>query len=68
MNIKQVFEKLWQDPKYLRLHARKDAALRAAILAEAYKDPEDRQAKANAAAKRAVRALGKYEDAALAAA
>ena len=60
-----VFAALWNDAKYLRLHERKDAAIRAAHLADFYKTDA---AKANRAVKRALRALQAYEDRALAAA
>jgi hypothetical protein len=62
-----VFAALWTQPKYLRLHARKDVALRAVTLAEFYRASDAERAKLDAAAKRALRALQKYEDAALAA-
>lgn len=63
----RVYELLAKDPAYLRLDARKDAALRAWTLAEhAYlvtKRAQDREAmvRAETNAKRVLRALYKYE-------
>ncbi len=58
-----VFASLWSDPKYVRLHARKDKLGRAWNVADARKEPQ-----AAAAEKRfmaAIRRVQKYEDAAL---
>jgi len=63
-----VFASLWTDAKYLRLQARKDAAIRAVVRAMNYRVAAADLAKLDAAAKRAVRAIQRYEDAALSAA
>jgi len=43
-----VFASLWTDAKYLRLQARKDAAIRAARLAEFYRASDPDRAKLDA--------------------
>ncbi len=65
-----VWTTLWADAKYLRLQARKDRAIKAYVLATSYRTTgyEGLVKKLDATAKRACRALQKYEDAALAAA
>jgi len=65
-----VFTALWSDPKYLRLTARKDAALRASVSADNVRHtraaiPETDRVKLAARAKAACRRVQAYEDAAL---
>ena len=66
-----VYAALWEDPKYLRLHKAKDLALHAWNVLDAYKshpahvnEPEKLK-KADARAKRSLRRLNDYEDAAM---
>lgn len=59
----QAWKNLWADPKYLRLHARKDAIAKAWNMADAYKQPE--AAELSKRLTRANKALQKYEDARL---
>lgn len=61
-----VWEKLWTSSQYLALQARKDKALRNCSYAEAFQS-KAAQAAASAHATRAVRALQRFEDAALSA-
>jgi hypothetical protein len=58
-----VYEELWKDPRFLRLEAHKDKALRAWNQANAFHTPDE--AKKDASAKRALRALNKYIDLAM---
>lgn len=61
-----VWEQIWTNPKYLALTARKDKALRDWSFAKAYQ-PKPAQDAASKLVTRAVRALQRFEDAALAA-
>jgi hypothetical protein len=57
-----AFSKMWSDARYLRLHEKKDAALRADRLADFYKLPAEQKTQLARMATRAIRAVTKFED------
>ena len=53
---------MWEDPRYVRLHAKKDEALRVWNRADFYGYSAERKARCERAVKRLCRAVGKFED------
>lgn len=64
MTREQVWKALWEDPKYVRLHARKDRIGKLWNEANVYKRPEEDRLSEQFA--RANKAIQRYEDEALA--